>query len=126
MERILVLTPRGVDLSVINAIENKYPNATVTTTVEAYNTFFKDVGSWEAWVREMVNGVDYISQEDHYTNYLCIDMTIGKGNSMLVEKILENGKPCNFYNEGELFPVTGVRQVGESWVDGFEIDIIKG
>lgn len=83
---------------------------------------FKRAGSWDAWVLDVVDRIDYVTREPTYGAIVVTNRVIGKATAQIAARALVVHRPIVLYCEdGVLRPIRDVQQVSSEFRDGWEV-----
>lgn len=133
VERVFLALPRSYDpRSAERAIQTLWhllaapgdfpppPPLSITKSDEFYNSDFARLGSWDAWIHEIVCGVDYQSRHPRFTSIVLTEQGMGKGTMKIVEKCLEVQKPVLLLHDGRLKSISEIEEIDiQNWQAGW-------
>jgi hypothetical protein len=95
----------------------------ITSGLVDWEAHFARCGSWEAWQRDVAQGIDYLTREPRYHTIVVPSPRVGKATAAIVEGFLYTGKPALLLLEsGELSVITECVRVAErDWQQGWEV-----
>jgi hypothetical protein len=64
----------------------------VVKAEDDYREHFSRCGGWDAWTRDVGQGVDYVYRTPRYNCIVCISQTVGKATADLVRHALEGNR----------------------------------
>lgn len=93
----------------------------VSDSQQEYDRSFPLYGTWEGWINHVSGGVDYLSRLPVYSKFIAVDTQLGKANASIIEKALDAGKECLYFDGRGFTGILSVHQIGDNWSDGWEI-----
>lgn len=86
----------------------------VTLGRDDYNANASRLGSWNAWIRDVATGLDYVTREPRFHAYIVPDERIGKATAEILAMALHCRKPVlRWLGNGQFRPISLVQKVAE-------------
>lgn len=99
---VFLATPKGMDTDTVqrhyDAVVAKFTPAldgiplAVVKAEDDYRDHFGRCGGWDAWARDVGQGVDYLARIPRYNCIACVQPTIGKATASIVQYALEGNR----------------------------------
>jgi len=106
---VFLATPKGMEEAEIekyyaSVVEKFVPaldgiELLVVKAEDDYREHFARCGSWEAWTRDVGQGVDYLFRTPRYNCIVCVQQSIGKATADIVRYALEGNRMVVLANE---------------------------
>jgi hypothetical protein len=94
----------------------------VTSGLDDFGRHFSRCGSWDAWARDVVQGIDYLSREPRYHGFVVPTLRCGAATANIIRGALGVGKPVLRLDGAELIIVKECSKVAErDWKAGWEL-----
>ncbi len=120
-KRFFLAHPKGLDDAELERLQARAAlaltelaagraNVVVTLGKDDFDARWSQLGSWEAWAREVVQGrLSYTSDEPRYHAIVLISPQLGNATRMIVQNALAAGRPVLLLREtGELVVISTV------------------
>ena len=106
---VFLATPKGMEGAEIEkyyaAVVEKFVPALdgiellVVKAEDDYREHFSRCGSWEAWTKDVGQGVDYLFRTPRYNCIVCVQQSVGKATADIVRYALEGNRMVVLANE---------------------------
>lgn len=94
----------------------------MTSGLRDFEANFARTGSWEAWQRDVAQGIDYLSREPRYNGAVVPGRRVGKATAAILQGFLYTGKPVLLLEADALVVVRECVKVEErNWTTGWEV-----
>jgi hypothetical protein len=99
---VFLATPKGMDAETVqrhyDTVVSKFTPAlkgielTVVKAEDDYREHFGRCGGWDAWARDVGQGVDYLARTPRYNGIVCVEQVVGKATASIVQYALEGNR----------------------------------
>lgn len=86
-----------------------------------YDLNFKRCGSWDGWAQDVVKRQDYVTRDPVYGAIVVTNRYVGRATAAIVGHALRERRPIFVLEHLELLPIRQIRQLSESFRDGWEV-----
>jgi len=96
--------------------------ATITTSKEDFTSNFAQSGSWDSWIGDVAEGIDFVTRKPKYQAIICVERIVGRATAQIVERSLSAKKIVTLLEDGMVRQITNVKTVDENnWISGWEL-----
>lgn len=135
--RVLLLTPRQMPEEAASALLPGLEDALrrhwqrvdavpiITLSRADWQKNYSRLGSWDAWERDVAQGIRYLDRQPNYHVFVCIQTDVGKSTAHVLNMALQAKKPVLYLDleTRHIDPVIRVCTVDpENFVSGWMIE----
>lgn len=94
----------------------------VTDSADWYNQTFASCGSWDSWIWETVNGVDFQTRRRNFDGFVVLSDSLGRANAGIVRLALRNNAPVLAWKNDAIRTVTALEEIDvNDWMGGWQV-----